>query len=106
MSPCSSTRVSEGYSHPILSMVSFDTMPTRSSIKVSSSSPQIAKSVADATSRISEIPLTINGKNSAAVALGRLGGLKGGQARASVLSPERRREIARLAAESRWNKKP
>jgi hypothetical protein len=34
---------------------------------------------------------------------GRKGGLKGGQTRASKLSPERRSEIARKAAEARWN---
>jgi hypothetical protein len=44
-------------------------------------------------------------KNPAAVALGRLGGLKGGKARAEKLSPERRKEIAKKAAESRWKKK-
>jgi hypothetical protein len=38
--------------------------------------------------------------------LGRTGGLKGGTARASALSPERRREIAEKAASSRWGKKP
>jgi hypothetical protein len=42
-------------------------------------------------------------KNPHAVALGRLGGPKGAAARALALSPERRREIARAAAESRWN---
>ena len=41
-------------------------------------------------------------KNPAAVALGRLGGLKGGQARAKALSPARRRAIARKAARQRW----
>ncbi|MGA2568203.1 MAG: hypothetical protein ABSF41_15415 [Pseudolabrys sp.] len=41
-------------------------------------------------------------KNPAAVALGRLGGLKGGKARAKALSPEKRAEIARNAAKSRW----
>lgn len=35
-------------------------------------------------------------------AAGRLGGTKGGRARAKSLSPERRREIARKAAASRW----
>jgi hypothetical protein len=40
--------------------------------------------------------------NPHAAALGRLGGLKGGPARASALSPERRREIARRAARKRW----
>ena len=41
-------------------------------------------------------------KNPAAVALGRLGGLKGGKARAASLTPERRTEIARLAGKNRW----
>ncbi len=44
-------------------------------------------------------------KNAAAVALGRLGGLKGGKARAEKLSPEQRKEIAQKAAEKRWSKK-
>ena len=42
-------------------------------------------------------------KNLAAVALGRLGGFKGGPARTLALDPERRREIARLAIATRWN---
>lgn len=41
-------------------------------------------------------------KNPAAVALGRLGGLKGGKARANKLSPKKRTEIARKAARMRW----
>lgn len=41
-------------------------------------------------------------KNPAAVALGRLGGLKGGKARAEKLSAAQRSEIARKAAEKRW----
>jgi hypothetical protein len=40
--------------------------------------------------------------NPHAAALGRLGGLKGGPARAARLSPRRRREIARVAARARW----
>jgi hypothetical protein len=40
-------------------------------------------------------------KNKAAMSLGRLGGLKGGPARAAALSPERRSEIARKAAAAR-----
>ena len=44
-------------------------------------------------------------KNAAAVALGRLGGLKGGKARAEKLSPEKRKEIAKKAAQKRWNPK-
>lgn len=41
-------------------------------------------------------------KNPAAVALGRLGGLKGGKARAAKLSKKRRTEIAKKAAQKRW----
>jgi hypothetical protein len=41
-------------------------------------------------------------KNPAAVALGRLGGLKGGKARAASLSAVQRREIASKAAKRRW----
>lgn len=43
-------------------------------------------------------------KNPIAAELGRRGGLKGGPARASVLSPQRRREIARKAARTRWRR--
>jgi len=43
-------------------------------------------------------------KDPAAVALGRRGGLKGGRARADKLSPEKRAEIARRAAQTRWGK--
>ena len=47
------------------------------------------------------------GKDPAAVALGRKGGLKGGKARAETMSPERRIEVAKQAAASRWaNKAP
>ncbi len=45
-------------------------------------------------------------KNPAAVALGRLGGLKGGKARKASLSAKRRIEIARKAANSRWKNAP
>jgi hypothetical protein len=41
-------------------------------------------------------------KNPAAVALGKLGGRKGGKARAAKLSPEERKAIAQRAAEARW----
>ena len=44
-------------------------------------------------------------KNPHAQALGRLGGLKGGKARAKRLTPEQRAEIARKAAAARWGKK-
>lgn len=44
------------------------------------------------------------GKDPAAVALGRKGGLKGGDARAKKLTAKKRSEIARKAAKSRWQK--
>lgn len=49
-------------------------------------------------------PELIPEKNPAAVALGRLGGLKGGKARAEALSKKKRTEIAKLAAAARWRK--
>lgn len=49
--------------------------------------------------------LELKDKNPAAVALGRMGGLKGGKARAEALSPEKRKKIARKAAKARWSEK-
>lgn len=45
-------------------------------------------------------------KNENAVALGKLGGAKGGKARAAKLSAKRRKEIAKAAAKARYSKKP
>jgi len=59
------------------------------------------KNKADATPPEVEQPA----KNPHAQALGRLGGLKGGKARAKKLTPEQRAEIARKAAAARWAKK-
>jgi len=61
--------------------------------------------VKEATQEVKE-EIPIKEKNPAAVALGRLGGLKGGRVRAERLSPKRRKEIARNAARARWEKKP
>lgn len=47
-------------------------------------------------------PLEKPRKNPAAVALGKLGGAKGGAARAAALSPAKRKAIARKAAKARW----
>jgi hypothetical protein len=44
-------------------------------------------------------------KNPAAVALGRLGGLRGGKSRAARLTAEQRSDIARKGAQQRWSKK-
>ena len=76
-------------------------MPKRSSKKRDLN--LLAKSVVD--DAVSEDLLdkaTKDGKNPAAVMLGRLGGLKGGKARAAKLSAEKRSEIAQNAAKSRW----
>ncbi len=77
-------------------------MPKRSSSKGRKDDLNIlARSiVAQATGE--EPPDT--GKNPAAVALGKLGGKKGGKARAAKLTPEQRADIARLAASARWKK--
>ncbi len=50
--------------------------------------------------------LADDGKDPAAVALGRRGGLKGGKARAEKLSPGERSAIAKKAARARWSKEP
>lgn len=66
---------------------------------------QLAKSIVDlSTGQAAEEKLEDSGKDPAAVALGRKGGLKGGKARAASLSPEKRSEIAKKAAQARWNK--
>ena len=58
--------------------------------------------VQEATGQIE--PKATKVRNFDAKALGRLGGLKGGRARAIILTPERRVEIARKAAQARWGK--
>jgi hypothetical protein len=52
-----------------------------------------------------EMPKTDDGKDPAAVALGRKGGLKGGKARAESMTAKRRSEISIKAAKARWAKK-
>jgi hypothetical protein len=56
-----------------------------------------------ATSEAAAEPQADDGKNPAAVALGRLGGLKGGKARAKKLPKQVRIEIAKKAAQKRWS---
>lgn len=75
-------------------------MPKRSSTK---DATQIA---AEMVREMAAAGLDFSGKNPAAVALGRRGGLKGGKARAKALSGERRAEIARVAAIARWKDNP
>jgi len=67
---------------------------------------QLAQAVARAATEGEPEPMPEDkGKNPHAVALGRLGGLKGGKARAAKLSDKRKREIAKKAALARWGEK-
>jgi hypothetical protein len=65
---------------------------------------QLAKMIVDLSTGDADDIQTDNTskKNPAAVALGRLGGLKGGAARAAALSPRKRKLIAKRAAAKRW----
>jgi hypothetical protein len=65
---------------------------------------QLAKLIVDlATGEVEGTPED-DGKNPAAVALGRKGGLKGGKARAESMTPEERSAAATRAAVARWGK--
>ncbi len=66
---------------------------------------QRAKLIVDIATGEVEDKSEDEGKNPAAVALGRKGGLKGGKARWANLTPEQRSEAASLAAQARWRKK-
>lgn len=65
----------------------------------------LAASIVQATTQPEPSKKPVTEKNPAAVALGRLGGLKGGKARAERLSIEQRKTIASKAAHMRWEKK-
>lgn len=79
-------------------------MPKRSS-KPKKDINQLAAYIA--AQAIGELPETAatGVKNPAAVALGKLGGLKGGKARAKALTPGKRKQIAKKAAAARWKAK-
>ena len=69
-------------------------------------SNQLAALIIGAATGEIELPESKDdGKNPAAVALGRLGGLKGGKARAAKLTKEKRTAIAKDAARARWKNK-
>jgi hypothetical protein len=61
---------------------------------------QLAKRIVEEAT--GQRPKTEPPKNPAAVTLGRLGGLKGGPARAASLTPQKRKRIAQKAARTRW----
>jgi hypothetical protein len=80
-------------------------MPERSRKKRPTDVNELAAQITgEATGQIESEPN--DGKDPAAVALGRKGGLKGGKARAAKMTPEERTEAARKAAEARWAKRP
>lgn len=79
-------------------------MPKRSSKPKKKDINQLAAYIA--AQAVGELPETAatGVKNPAAVALGKLGGQKGGKARAEALSPAKRSQIAKKAAQARWKK--
>jgi hypothetical protein len=83
-------------------------MQKRSSIPKTGDLNQHAASIVaqsmDGPAELADPPRSTSAKNPAAVALGRLGGLKGGKARAESLSAKKRKEIAQKAARKRWNR--
>jgi hypothetical protein len=79
-------------------------MPKRSSKKPTEETPAVGEEPQVAADPAPEASPVDSGKNPAAVSLGRLGGLKGGPARAAKLSKKRKSEIAKKAAAARWGK--
>lgn len=63
-----------------------------------------AKLIADIATGVETSSSPIDENEATAAALGRLGGLKGGKARAKALSPKKRSNIAKKAAAARWKK--
>lgn len=66
---------------------------------------QLAKFIADVATGEVELSKSDEGKDPAAVSLGRKGGLKGGKSRMEALTPEQRTELATKAAAARWGKR-
>ena len=64
---------------------------------------QLAKLIVDLSTGETQDRDPGAGKNPAAVALGKLGGVKGGKARAKKLPARRRKAIAKAAAAARWH---
>jgi hypothetical protein len=84
-------------------------MPSRSSKKKRLPDPNvlafnIVQAIAGETAAAAPEPVP-DGKNPAAVALGRLGGAKGGKARAAKLSKQQRSALAKKAAKVRWKQR-
>lgn len=83
-------------------------MPKRSSKQadINQIAARIVKAATEPRQTASVKKILKKKKNPAAVALGRLGGKKGGKARAEKLSPQDRKAIALKAARARWGAPP
>lgn len=81
-----------------------DDKPTKADRRPRDPNQLAVNVVREATDEDEKFEPTEKKKNPHAVALGRLGGKKGGKARAEALSEEDRRRIARKAAKVRWGK--
>jgi len=77
-------------------------MPERSSKRRPHDANQLAAAIVQESTNEEPARTDAPEKNRAAVALGRLGGRKGGKARAEKLTPEQRKEIAQKVARTRW----
>lgn len=78
-------------------------MPDRSRKRPRDPNALAKQLVDEATGSVPKHPAD-EGKDPAAVALGRRGGLKGGKARAAKMTPEERSAAARKAAAARWSR--
>lgn len=74
-------------------------------VKLPADTNKRAKSIVDIATGETQETSPVDQVKAAAAVLGRLGGLKGGNARAKALSPKKRSEIAKKAAAARWKTK-
>ena len=79
-------------------------MPDRSRKRPRDGNEPARQIVDESTGEAPPAPDPDKGKDPAAVALGRRGGLKGGKARAAKMTPEERSEAAQRAAQARWRR--
>lgn len=79
-------------------------MPDRSKKRPRDPNQLARQIMLESTGQVEKFDPDDTDKNPHAVALGRLGGLKGGVARAAKLTPKKRSQIAAKAAKARWKK--
>jgi hypothetical protein len=80
-------------------------MPDRSNRRPRDFNQLAHQIMLESTGQVQPLQPEQSTKNPAAVLLGRLGGLKGGAARAAKLGPRKRSQIAAKAAKARWGKR-